>query len=667
MAIWGALAKGAMGAAKGGAKKIAANKLLGRGKKKPQKPQAKEEKGGALAIRPTTSLVPTGPTGIVPSAGGALVTTGDGGSAGGGDSAEAIAVSISSKIVRVEKLLKGSALIKKDIRDDARKAREKASDKKQEEALEKAKPKDAKKGPKLNLPGKGLLSKVFGFFGAVILGRIAMLVFDWLPTITPFLKKLGAFVDGALEWGGKILNGLTGFIDWSYKLYDAATGWIKEQLGEEGAEKFDTFMGNLKKLIQAFLVWKIIGEKIFKGIVSAIKNVWKTVTKAIRTIWVKLRRLVGRHVRKFFGNLVKRAGGALKAAGQGIWNVTKGIGSKVGGLFSKGAGAVAKTGAGKAVAKVGGWAAKIFGKAAGVVAPALKAATPAVKGFARRIPILGPIIVAIVSLMSGEGIGQALFKSVGAALGGALGTFIPIPILGTLIGETIGMFVGDLLYYTIIERNPKKAFGMLKGAFTKILSAGRAVFDWVTGGFGRFYEGIPKIKIPDLPEEPPGWIPGFGFGSKKKIWGAFKTGLKVLIGPLSLLMGKELPNLLWLMNPLNNGKLLIKSFFPPGGKESGGKSASPASVGKGGDDKPSGLDKQEKALISANQKKGYEGVMEQIESYAPYEDKSSTTIKVSTPPKSPIPSISDSGSSQVISVGGGRGGDDPFEVLDAFG
>ena len=195
MAIWGALAKGAMGAAKGGAKKIAANKLLGRGKKKPQKPQAKEEKGGALAIRPTTSLVPTGPTGLVPSAGGALATTGDGGSAGGGDSAEAIAVSISSKIVRVEKLLKGSALIKKDIRDDARKAREKASDKKQEEALEKAKPKDAKKGPKLNLPGKGLLSKVFGFFGAVILGRIAMLVFDWLPTITPFLKKLGAFVD----------------------------------------------------------------------------------------------------------------------------------------------------------------------------------------------------------------------------------------------------------------------------------------------------------------------------------------------------------------------------------------------------------------------------------------------------------------------------------------
>ena len=104
MAIWGAVAKAGAGMLKGGAKKIAANKLLGRGKKKPQKPQATEEKGGALAIRPTTTLMPSGPTGIVPSAGGALATIGDSGGTGGGQTAEEIAVNISSKIIRVEKL-----------------------------------------------------------------------------------------------------------------------------------------------------------------------------------------------------------------------------------------------------------------------------------------------------------------------------------------------------------------------------------------------------------------------------------------------------------------------------------------------------------------------------------------------------------------------------------
>ena len=159
MAIWGAVAKAGAGMLKGKAKKIAANKLLVRGKKKPQKPQqgTEQEKGGALAIRPTTSLVPTGPTGIVPSGGGALATTGDSGGSSGQTAGE-VASNISTKIIRVEKLLKGSALLKKKIREDAHKAREKVSDKAQEKALEKSKDSNAKKGPKLNLPGKGVLA-----------------------------------------------------------------------------------------------------------------------------------------------------------------------------------------------------------------------------------------------------------------------------------------------------------------------------------------------------------------------------------------------------------------------------------------------------------------------------------------------------------------------------
>ena len=61
------------------------------------------------------------------------------------------------------------------------------------------------------------------------------------------------------------------------------------------------------------------------------------------------------------------------------------------------------------------------------------------------------IIVGVVSLMSGEPAAQALFKAGGAALGGALGTFIPIPILGTLIGETIGVFVGEDISFAEYE------------------------------------------------------------------------------------------------------------------------------------------------------------------------------------------------------------------------
>ena len=141
---------------------------------------------------------------------------------------------------------------------------------------------------------------------------------------------------------------------------------------------------------------------------------------------------------KFFGKA------ATKFLGQGL--------SAAKGLLGKGAGAI---GSKLAATKVGGFVAKIFGKAANVIAPALKGAMPAVKGFFGRIPIVGPIVVAIVSLLSGEPPAQAIFKALGAALGGALGTFIPIPVLGTLLGETIGAFVGDLLYYGIIEGNWK--------------------------------------------------------------------------------------------------------------------------------------------------------------------------------------------------------------------
>ena len=150
----------------------------------------------------------------------------------------------------------------------------------------------------------------------------------------------------------------------------------------------------------------------------------------------------------------------------------------------------------------------------------------------------------------------------GAALGGFLGSFIPIPILGTLIGETLGVFVGDLLY-TLLMGGGMEAVGQkLKDTLSGIMKAGTAVKDFVLGGFGRFWKGIPKFKIPDFPEEVPSWIPSW-VPAKQKLWNLAKLGLKVSMGPLSLLLGKEVPNLLWMMLPTNTAPLLVKSFFPP--------------------------------------------------------------------------------------------------------
>ena len=141
-----------------------------------------------------------------------------------------------------------------------------------------------------------------------------------------------------------------------------------------------------------------------------------------------------------------------------------------------------------------------------------------------------------------------------------LGTAIPIPVVGTLLWGAIGFYIGDLLYTLFRGGGIGAVLKKLKNDLKKVFNVGKAVGKWAGKGFARFYEGIPKVLIPDFPKEPPKWIPGW-VPRKKALWNIAKTGLKVLIGPLSLLMGKKIPILPWLMNPFKTTPLLIKSFF----------------------------------------------------------------------------------------------------------
>ena len=555
--MWAALGKAAVGAVKGGAKKIATDKLMNRKKKTDarraaaQKMMGGEEKGGAIVVKPKAALVHS-PAGAIEK-----YTGGDQQQSGGGEDLQGLVLHIKTSVISVESLLGNSVALQKKKLDDERKAREAAQLGKAEKDLEKKKPKAASKGPKLNLPGKGLLSSIMDFVINIAFGWIAVRLLKFAPQIAKILPAIGAVADFIINWGGKILNALATMIDWGYKLVELGRGAVKGVFGEEGAAKFDTFMGNIKDLIQGFLIWKIIGQKIFKAIVGNIKNAFNVIkgifAKAGKVLnWMTGGRAgnLAKNILSKGANLAKNVGGKLLNFGK---NLIGGGGQKALGGAAKGAKSIMKKGVGKAAKRA---VIKMFGKTAGKIFG--------------KIPIIGPVIVGIVSLLSGEPIGQAIFKTMGAAVGGLLGTFIPIPVVGTLLGEAIGVFVGDLLYHLIVKRDPKAAFKMLKDTVMGIFKGGKAIFNWVTGGFARFYEGIPKIKLPDFPKDPPKWIPKW-VPFKEKIWNVFKIGAKIMLGPLSLLMGREIPNLLWLYNPMNTGPLLFKSFFPPGGaKEDSG-------------------------------------------------------------------------------------------------
>ena len=417
---------------------------------------------------------------------------------------------VNIKLGEVSNGLKDQLVLSK-VREGIKKRRaEKERRRAREAQLEAKKGKKEDKGGGIKAKGMNFFEKVFNFLLTFLIGSVIMKLVDRLgdPKFQGFLKGLTATLKWLGNTAGTLFNAFVSFIDWAYGLYDKAEQWIGNTFGEEALEKFKIFSKNLSTLINGFIVWKLVFEKIFKSIIKNVTRAFKFVRNVIRSIWTKMRRLMGRKLRMFFKNLAKRAGGIIRSAGRGLLNVGKAGLSRVGGLLSRGGSALAKTGAGKIVAKASGLVVKIFGKAANIIGPAIKGAMPAVKGFFGRIPILGPLIVGIVSLMSGEPPGQALFKTMGAALGGALGTFIPVPILGTLLGEAVGVFVGDLMYHLIIKSDPKAAMKLFGDTMKGIFNAGKAVVNWIFGGglfnllkqgagialkFGKwiFFEAIP--------------------------------------------------------------------------------------------------------------------------------------------------------------------------------
>ena len=535
MPALGAIIKaGTSSLVKSKAKKIATDKLMG--KKPKETPTAAgggmdsgEEKGGALAIKPSESLISN--------PGGALATISqDSSSDSTGNNVEDVVIKIKKTTLDVQKLLSGSVAAQQNLLDQQRQESEARDFKKEEKDLEKKKPKQEGKF-KIPIPGKGFLSMLVGFLTNVIAGKIFTKLIDFAPALKPLIDLLAGAVDFITNIAIFAFDALGTFVLFSERLLGTLRGFVGNIFGEDGAKKFDTFMSTLRDLFQGFLVWKLVGEKIFKALT-------KSITRAFRIARVIVKKAF-RFARNIGKNIVKTA---LKIPG--VKNATAKIASIGSKIISGGAKATSgifqatKGVAAKGVSKVGGFAAKIFGKAAKVVAPALKAATPAVKGFAGRIPILGPLIVGLVSLMSGEPAGQAIFKSVGAALGGALGTFIPIPILGTLIGETIGVFVGDLFYELILGGGIEGAGQKLKDTFNTFV---KPIFDFFKDGIGRFFTNFPMISVPS------------GFGAQ--------TALGKLLPFMADSDGlvTQLPDLSLLLPVVGTGKLIkhmVASFFP---------------------------------------------------------------------------------------------------------
>ncbi len=525
MAIAGLLAGVAKGALTNTAKGIAKDKAKDfiTGKKKKVKPDAIKKKGGgeeapgdgggALAVRPQTSMVPapvsTGA--IVPISGAEMAST-----KGSGDNEEDIINVIRAKVIEIDKVLKGTLAQQKAASKKDRKSDEKQRRKRQEKILEKSTPETKGSGlvKKLAAPAKGLFGGIFDFLKNILIGRLLVILLENKPNLPGgnLLMFLAGMAEKVIDMIIGTIDALGSFLAWGKEKLDSAREWLTDNKGEEAGERFDGLLGALTNLFNAtIIVGSVFGALGLGPNLPGGKPTPRTPTPkvtpkssplgkgrppmrptgprgAARAMQIKH----GHAARGIYENAIengktpKQAKAAVDRALKKGQIVSKPQTGSLGGT-DKGS-KIAKGGLKKVPKRL---ATKVLGKAG------IKTIKGIAKGFS-KIPIVGPIIVAVSSLLAGEPPAQALFKALGAALGGFLGTFIPIPVVGTLIGEAVGVFVGDLLYTLILGGGPKAAGQKLINAFKTIMDVGGLALKFFMDGGKRFIENFPTVDVPDI-------------------------------------------------------------------------------------------------------------------------------------------------------------------------
>ena len=117
-----------------------------------------------------------------------------------------------------------------------------------------------------------------------------------------------------------------------------------------------------------------------------------------------------------------------------------------------------------------------------------------------KIPILGPAIVLAVNLLDPEvSAEESIFRALGTGIGEVLGTLIPIPVLGTLVGGIIGEYGGSLLYTLLRGGGIKQVQQRISEDFMKVLDFGKKGWEFISGGFTRLTEKIMEDHSFDVP------------------------------------------------------------------------------------------------------------------------------------------------------------------------
>ena len=419
-----------------------------------------------------------------------------------------------------------------------RQQKEKQKKKKKEAKLEKgAKAMMGSVGKGIKSTAQGPLDMVIKFLTNIVLGSLAVFLINNGKKIQKFFQGIGE----NLELFSKLLR---------FSIFGFKGAMVLANKGLElAARGISRVLSPIRKAFQ------LIGSKI-SGAFASLANKFLQVIQKIPGV-------------SQLTNVARTAGQGLQIARQGISTV---FNSATGNVFRRGI----ERAPGRLVTK-------LFGpKTAKKIASNFQMfQSLKVAGQNIPIPVVGPIIVAVTSILSGDPLGKTIFRTVGTFVGGLIGAGIGAALtpftfgaalpIGALLGELLGEFIGNFFYEVFNgDASGKKGIGLIVKKIGQILSAPGKIAEHLIGfafgilsnivnffkdGVRRFIDNFPTINISKIPLVPT----GLRFASNNV---PLLGGLKKYQDAGDNNKVNTLPNLGLLAFPPLLFPHLIKSFFP---------------------------------------------------------------------------------------------------------
>ena len=162
---------------------------------------------------------------------------------------------VETKLIKVENLIKTNLKIEADSTKKKQRRQQLQQREVAEDQLEEQPEGEEKKaGKKISLPQLSFLERIKSFLFKMILTFVTIKLLPHLGKIVAILPSLIGFVEGVLDWSGKLFDAMAGFVAGAYELRDKTAGFMKNLGGDLLLGTFQAFEGAIGKVIEASII-----------------------------------------------------------------------------------------------------------------------------------------------------------------------------------------------------------------------------------------------------------------------------------------------------------------------------------------------------------------------------------------------------------------------------